>query len=80
LTGVRELARAAPGLENNLPHRQGNAVVFTHLEPREDPASFADQGLDSRPVEAGAPEAARSSRHHTVRALGDGTGIGQSTP
>ena len=36
--------------------------MFTHLEPREDPASFADQGLDSRPVEAGDREAAAMVR------------------
>jgi hypothetical protein len=40
--------------------RLSQTTVFTHLEPREDPASFADQGLDSRPVEAGDREAARS--------------------
>ena len=60
--------------------RLPQTTVFTHLEPRDDPASFADQGLDSRPVEAGDREAARSSRRHTVRALGDRTGIGQGTP
>jgi hypothetical protein len=60
--------------------RLPQTTVFTHLEPREDPASFADQGLDSRPVEAGDREAARSSRRHTVRTLGDGNGIGQGTP
>jgi divalent metal cation (Fe/Co/Zn/Cd) transporter len=37
----------------NLVARLPQATVFTHLEPRKDPASFADQGLDSRPVEAG---------------------------
>ena len=25
-------------------------TVFTHLEPREDPTSFADQALDRAPV------------------------------
>ena len=60
--------------------RLPQTTVFTHLEPREDPASFADQGLDSRPVEAGDREAARSSRRQTVRALGDRTGIGPGTP
>ena len=37
----------------NVVARLPQCTVFTHLEPREDPASFADQGLDSRPVEAG---------------------------
>ena len=37
----------------NLVARLPQTTVFTHLEPREDPASCADQGLDSRPVEAG---------------------------
>jgi divalent metal cation (Fe/Co/Zn/Cd) transporter len=41
----------------NLVARLPQTTVFTHLEPREDPASFADQGLDSRPVEAGDWEA-----------------------
>jgi cation diffusion facilitator family transporter len=34
-----------------------NANVLTHLEAIEDPASFADQGLDRAPAAAGAPEA-----------------------
>src|SRR5438270_7566368 len=33
-------------LRNALPE----TTVFTHLEPREDPASFADQGLDRDPL------------------------------
>ena len=43
----------------NLVARLPQTTVFTHLEPREDPASFADQGLDGRPAEAGDAEAAR---------------------
>ena len=45
----------------NIVARLPQSTVFTHLEPREDPASFADQGLDSRPVEAGDWEAARDA-------------------
>jgi Dimerisation domain of Zinc Transporter len=60
--------------------RLPQTTVFTHLEPREDPASFTDQGLDSRPVEAGDREAAQSSRRQSVRARGDSSGIGQGTP
>jgi hypothetical protein len=41
--------------------RLPRTTVFTHLEPREDPASFADKGLDSRPVEAGDWVAARGA-------------------
>jgi divalent metal cation (Fe/Co/Zn/Cd) transporter len=43
----------------NILTRPPQTAVSTHLEPREDPASFADQGLDGRPVEAGDWEAAR---------------------
>jgi hypothetical protein len=42
----------------NLVARLPQTTVFTQLEPREDPTSFADQGLDGRPVEAGDWEAA----------------------
>jgi hypothetical protein len=45
----------------NLVARLPQITVSTHLEPREDPASFADQGLDSRPVEAGDWEAPRAA-------------------
>jgi divalent metal cation (Fe/Co/Zn/Cd) transporter len=45
----------------NIVARPPQSTVFTHPEPREDPASFADQGLDSRPVEAGDWEAARGA-------------------
>ena len=45
----------------NIVARPPVTTVFTHREPREDPASFADQGLDSRPVEAGDWEAARGA-------------------
>jgi len=45
----------------NIVARLPQTTVSTHLEPREDPASFADQGLDSRPVEAGDWEAARGA-------------------
>jgi hypothetical protein len=37
----------------NLIARLPQCTVFTHLQPREAPASFADQELDGRPVEAG---------------------------
>jgi hypothetical protein len=49
-------ARAA-----NIVARLPQSTAFTHLEPREDPVSFADQGLDSRPVEAGDWKAARGA-------------------
>ena len=45
----------------NIVARSPRTTVFTHLEPREDPASFADQELDGRPVEAGGWEAARGA-------------------
>jgi hypothetical protein len=45
----------------NLVARLPQTTVFTHLEPREDSASFAAQGLGSRPVEAGDGEAARGA-------------------
>jgi hypothetical protein len=41
----------------NILARPPQSTMSTQLEPREDPASFADQGLDSRPVEAGDWEA-----------------------
>jgi hypothetical protein len=37
----------------NLVARLPQATVVTRLEPRDDPASVADQELDSRPAEAG---------------------------
>jgi divalent metal cation (Fe/Co/Zn/Cd) transporter len=33
-------------IEHALRHAIPNATVFTHLEPVEDPTSFADMGLD----------------------------------
>jgi divalent metal cation (Fe/Co/Zn/Cd) transporter len=33
-------------IERDLLEALGHATVFTHLEPLEDPASFADTGLD----------------------------------
>lgn len=35
-------------VEADLRHELGNVTVFTHLEPAEDPVSFADVGLDRR--------------------------------
>lgn len=47
-------------------------TVFTHLEPREDPLSFADQALDRAPVSDGPSETApalegRQLKHETRR-------------
>jgi cation diffusion facilitator family transporter len=46
----------AERVEEALREALGNTTVFTHLEPLEDPASFADTGLDRRdpPTSAGA--------------------------
>jgi divalent metal cation (Fe/Co/Zn/Cd) transporter len=41
------------GVEGSLRDALGNATVFTHLEPIEDPASFADTGLDRIDPDAG---------------------------
>jgi divalent metal cation (Fe/Co/Zn/Cd) transporter len=35
-------------VEADLRHELGNVTVFTHLEPAEDPVSFADVDLDRR--------------------------------
>jgi cation diffusion facilitator family transporter len=35
-------------VEADLRHELGNVTVFTHLEPAEDPLSFADVGLDRK--------------------------------
>lgn len=40
----------AERVEEALRDALGHATVFTHLEPLEDPASFADTGLDRRPA------------------------------
>ncbi len=40
-------------VELSLREALGNATVFTHLEPLEDPASFADTGLDRADPDAG---------------------------
>lgn len=40
-------------VERSLREALGNATVFTHLEPLEDPASFADTGLDRADPDAG---------------------------
>lgn len=40
-------------VEGSLREALGNATVFTHLEPLEDPASFADTGLDRADPDAG---------------------------
>jgi hypothetical protein len=44
----------AERVERALREAVGNATVFTHLEPLEDPASFADTGLDPTPTSSGA--------------------------
>jgi cation diffusion facilitator family transporter len=44
----------AERVERALRDAVGNATVFTHLEPLEDPASFADTGLDPTPTSSGA--------------------------
>ena len=61
IPGDGAVARGHVLCERNAPNhcaRLPQTAVFTHLEPREAPASFADQGLDGRPVEAGDWEAA----------------------
>jgi divalent metal cation (Fe/Co/Zn/Cd) transporter len=40
-------------VERDLRRVLGPATVFTHLEPREDPASFADTDLDREDAAAG---------------------------
>ena len=42
-------------------------TVFTHLEPREDPISFADQALDRLPVLDEYSETAPTLEERTVR-------------
>ena len=40
------------------------STVFTHLEPREDPASWDDRGLDRRVANANSPTPSASGREH----------------
>jgi divalent metal cation (Fe/Co/Zn/Cd) transporter len=50
---VREGHDLAERVEADLRDALGHATVFTHLEPREDPASFADTRLDRDDVARG---------------------------
>lgn len=59
-------------IELAIRHGLSETTVFTHLEPREDPRSFADQALDRVPVADEPPESApaleeREAKHETRR-------------
>ena len=59
-------------IELAIRHDLSETTVFTHLEPREDPRSFADQALDRVPVPDEPSESApaleeREAKHETRR-------------
>lgn len=64
--------RICEEIELAIRHALPETTVFTHLEPREDPLSFADQALDRIPVADEPSETApaleeRQVKHETVR-------------
>ena len=59
-------------IELAIRHDLPETTVFTHLEPREDPRSFADQALDRVPVSDEPSDTApaleeRAVKHETRR-------------
>jgi Dimerisation domain of Zinc Transporter len=54
--------RLLEALERDLRAALPATTVFIHLEPLNDPASWADTGLDRAPAPASPPAARRASR------------------